>query len=63
MTIEAITSIESEVIALQTIFLCHGVGYEIGRKMSTTIAGCNEKALVSRESEPAMSACIKRIPC
>ncbi|MDB6039171.1 MAG: hypothetical protein JWM99_3012, partial [Verrucomicrobiales bacterium] len=32
MTIEAITSIESEVIALQTIFLCHGVGYEIEQK-------------------------------
>ena len=44
MTIAAITSKESEVIAFHTILFCHGVGYKIGRKMSTTFAGCNEKA-------------------
>ena len=45
MTIPAITSKESEVIAFHSIFFCQGVGYKIGRKMSTTFAGCNEKAL------------------
>ena len=44
MTMAAITSKESEVIAFQTILFCHGVGYKIGSKMGTTFAGCNEKA-------------------
>ena len=43
MTIAAITSNESEVIACHTILFCHGVGYKIASKMSTRFAGCNEK--------------------
>ena len=43
ITMPAITSNESEVIAFQTTLFCHGVGCKIGRKMSTTLAGCNEK--------------------
>src|ERR1700736_2020458 len=52
MTIAAITSSESEVIAFHSIFFCQGVGYKICSKMGTTYTGCNEKAFRSSAGFP-----------